>query len=263
MNTNNTHIRLQTKDLSIGYPHKNKPICVLDALNLTVDTPKFIAILGKNGIGKSTLVRTLAGIQPALNGEITLTHSEYSTIAKEDWAKYMAVVLTEIPVEVNFSVFEMVGLGRQVHTNWLDQWNQTDLNIINHALEITGILDLANRKFSELSDGQRQKVMIARALAQDTPYILLDEPTIHLDVNHSMELFLLFQKLAHDFKKTIIITTHEIGLATLLTDELWIMEPQKMTINSTQHILKNKILNQIFDTDIIRFNAEKHTFEYK
>jgi iron complex transport system ATP-binding protein len=258
-----THIDFQTAHLCIGYPTRKESLEVLSDINLSVNQPELIAIIGKNGVGKSTLLRTLAGLQPALSGTIEINGKLNHKYTPLQWAQMIAVVLTEVPQNNDFTVYEMVSFGRQTYTNWLDQHTIQDREKINEALDITHTLELSQKKFSELSDGQRQKVMIARALAQDTPIIMLDEPTVHLDIHHSMEMFVLFQKLVQKHQKTVILTTHEIGLSVKLADVLWIIDQGKIFTDKTQQIVQNQIISKVFDTDLIRFNTETMNFEYR
>ncbi|MCC7521350.1 MAG: ABC transporter ATP-binding protein [Flavobacteriaceae bacterium] len=263
MNQPATHIDFQTSHLSIGYPTRKESLEVLSDINLSVNQPELIAIIGKNGVGKSTLLRTLAGLQPALSGSYAINGKQRHSYTPLQWAQMIAVVLTEVPQHNDFTVYEMVAFGRQTYTNWLDQHTISDKKKIQEALEITHIWELSQKRFAELSDGQRQKVMIARALAQDTPIIMLDEPTVHLDIHHSMEMFVLFQKLVQKHQKTVILTTHEIGLSVKLADVLWVIDQGKIFTDKTQQIVQNQIISQVFDTDLIRFNIKTMNFEYR
>lgn len=263
MSSNASHINLRTENLSVGYPMRKKTLVILSEISLKLDTPKLIGIIGKNGAGKSTLLRTLAGLQEVLEGKIFLEDVEISKISSNHWAKNVAVVLTELPSDSIFTAYEIIAMGRQVYTNWLDKLTLVDEQIIENAIKITNVEKLIHKHFNELSDGQKQKIMITRALAQNTPIIMLDEPTVHLDVNHSMEIFLLFQKLVKEHQKTILLTTHEISLSTQLCDELWLIDQNKMLIDSTENILKNHLISKIFDTNIVRFNEKSGNFEYR
>ncbi len=253
------NIILRTSDLSIGYPK----LLVASGISLEVEKGKMIGILGLNGSGKSTLIRTLATIQTALKGEILLHDKNINDYKQHILAKEMAIVLTEKLPDNLLTVYEMIAMGRHAYTNWLDQLSSHDKERIDFAIEMTNTKDLLHKKFSELSDGQRQKVLIAKAIAQDTPIILLDEPTAHLDVHHCMESFLLMRQLAHKYNKTIIIATHEVGLACQLADELWLMHTKKIHIGSPKALIENNLIGSIFNSDLIRFNSKTSTFEYK
>ncbi len=253
------NIILSTTDLSIGYPK----LLVASDISIEVEKGKMIGILGLNGSGKSTLIRTLATIQAALKGEIFLHDRNINNYKQHILAQEMAIVLTERLPDNLLTVYEMIAMGRHVYTNWLDQLTSHDKERIEFAIGVTNTKDILHKKFSELSDGQRQKVLLAKAIAQDTPIILLDEPTAHLDVHHCMESFLLMRELAHKYNKTIIIATHEVGLACQLTDELWLMHANKIQTGSPKILIENNLIGSIFNSDLIRFNSKTSTFEYK
>ncbi len=254
---------LTTQNLCIGYPNKDANIEIATGLNLEINSGELIAVLGKNGSGKSTLIRTLAQMQAALNGKIFLHQKDITTYKREVLSQEISVVLTEKLPDNLLTAYELIVMGRQAHTNWLDTLNAIDKEKIDFAIQATNITSLLDKKFSELSDGQQQKVLIAKALAQDTPIIFLDEPTTHLDVHHRMETFLLLKELAHKYQKSIIMATHEIGLSVQMADELWILEKKSIHTGNSQDLIKNKIISQVFDSDLIQFNAEKASFEYK
>ncbi len=254
---------LTTQDLCIGYPNKDTNIEIATDLNLEINSGQFIAVLGKNGSGKSTLIRTLAQMQSALNGNIFLHQKNITTYRRELLSREISVVLTEKLPDNLLTAYELIVMGRQAHTNWLDTLNPIDKKKIDFAIEATNVTSLLDKKFSELSDGQQQKVLIAKALAQDTPVIFLDEPTTHLDIHHRMETFLLLKELAHKYQKSIIMATHEIGLSIKMADQLWILENKLIHTGSQQDLIKNKTISRVFDSDLIQFNAEKAIFEYK
>lgn len=204
---------LTTQDLCIGYPKKDGSLEIANNLNLEVNSGKLIAILGKNGSGKSTLIRTLAQMQEALRGKIFLHQKDITNYKRDILSREISVVLTEKLPDNLLTAYELIAMGRQAHTNWLDSLSTIDKEKIEFAIEATKTTSLLDKKFSELSDGQQQKVLIAKSLTQDTPIIFLDEPTTHLDVHHRMETFLLLKELAHKQQKSIIMATHEIGLS--------------------------------------------------
>lgn len=259
MQKGNKNIILSSENLRIGYPK----LVVAENISLAVEEAKLISILGLNGAGKSTLIKTLARIQEPLNGTIFLRNKNINQYKQSSLAQEMAIVLTEKLPDNLLSVYELIAMGRYTYTNWLDQLTKNDKEKIDFAIEATKTSSLLSKKFSELSDGQRQKVLIAKTIAQDTPLILLDEPTAHLDVHHRMETFLLLKELAHKFQKTIIMATHEVGLSTQLADELWLVHNQKLQIGSPKALINNNSLGTIFDSDLIRFNAKTTTFEFK
>lgn len=259
MSLKDQHI-IKTSNLSIGYKSKKNVNTIAANLNIELDKGKLVCLLGKNGIGKSTLLRTLTKVQPALSGEIFINNTNLKSLNSVDLAKSLSLVLTEHLPESNLSVYELVALGRQPYTNWVGNLSDTDLKFIDTAFEQTNTKHLINAKYYELSDGQLQKVLIARALAQNTDIIILDEPTAHLDIHHTIETLALLKKLAKDFNKTIIVSTHEVNLALQLADILWLMTPSNFMADSTENLIENNCLEQLFDSDLIRFNKTLKQF---
>ena len=176
----------------------------LKKIDLTIETGSFVTVIGSNGAGKSTLIRTLSGLQPAISGEILLQQQSLFNYTALDIAREISLVLTEKITFSQATVFDLVALGRQPYTNWMDQLQAEDINAINQALQLTETEELKHKKINELSDGQLQKALIAKALAQDTALILLDEPTSHLDLSYQVTLLKLMQKLAHIQNKSIL-----------------------------------------------------------
>ena len=198
------------------------------SLNAALYRGKVTCLLGANGAGKSTLLRTLAGYQPYLSGEMTKVSPET-----------MGVVLTERIEAMGLRVREVVSMGRHPYTGYFGRLTDADENIIDEALRQVHVEHFAQRKFSSLSDGERQKVMIAKALAQQTPMILMDEPSAFLDFPSKVELMLLLRELAHTQEKAILLSTHDVGIALKMADELWLMQDQNMTIGTPQELLQS------------------------
>lgn len=251
---------IKTTDLSIGYTSKKSTKIIASNLNINLEKGNLVCLIGENGIGKSTLLRTLTKVQPAISGNVFINDSDINEISNLNLSKELSVVLTEKLPESSLSVFELVALGRQPYTNWVGQLNAKDIEIIEIALEYTNTKKLASSKYYQLSDGQLQKVLIARALAQNTDIIILDEPTAHLDIHHTIETFSLLKKLAKEFDKTVIISTHEINLAIQLADELWLMTPRNFITGKTNELIENNELNALFNSDLIHFNKTLKQF---
>ncbi len=208
-------------DLSIGYKDK----VVWQGLTADVTSGRLTCLLGVNGVGKSTLLRTIAGFQPPLAGMVQLANGagklrDVTLLSKSQLSKIVSVVLTQRPDVQNMTVREMVGMGRLPYSGFFGSLHADDERIVDEAMAATGIADFAPRMFHALSDGERQKVMIAKALAQQTPIILLDEPTAFLDYPSKVEMMKLLHRLATDYDKTILLSTHDLELALQLGDRL-------------------------------------------
>ena len=251
---------LSTLNLSIGYSTKKEKIVVAENLNLNFESGKLIALIGANGIGKSTLLRTLTGIQKPLHGNVFLNGKEIQSIEALELAQNMSLVLTEKLPSSNLNVFELIALGRQPYTNWLGKLSEDDLQKVNHAMALTQIAHLANKKHHEISDGQLQKVLVARALAQDTPLIILDEPTTHLDLLHKVAVFKLLKKLSQETNKCILFSTHDIDLAIQLSDEMIVMMGSNVEQDQPCNLISKGIFNSLFKEEHIVFDDEKGKF---
>lgn len=251
---------IHTTDLSIGYASKKHINTIASNLNINLTSGNLVCLLGINGIGKSTLLRTLTKVQPALAGNVLINGVKLEALTNAELAKTVSLVLTEQLPDSSLTVYELVALGRQPFTNWIGYLTTNDLEIIKAAFEQTNTQHLMNRKCYELSDGQLQKVLVARALAQNTPIIVLDEPTAHLDLHHTINTFSLLKNLAKNFNKTIIVSTHEANLALQLADELWLMTPSKFISGKTADLIENNHLEQLFDSELISFNKTLKQF---
>lgn len=260
MDKNNSNIVIQTDNLSIGYQTKKKITIVAQNINLTLNKGSLVCMLGKNGIGKSTLLRTLTKVQPKLSGEIIFNGKPLETISTTELAKNMSLVLTEKIPESNLTVYELVALGRQPYTNWIGNITNKDRKLIELALKQTNSIEYPNKKQYELSDGQLQKVMIARALAQDTEIIAFDEPTAHLDIHNKIEIFQLLKNLAKNLGKTILISTHEIHLALQLADSLWLLNETEIISGKTEDLIADKSMSKLFNSDLVRFDLKSKQF---
>lgn len=213
---------LKTHRLSIGYKKGNQVKQVLKEINLTLQAGELVCFLGPNGVGKSTLLRTLAKVQSPLSGEILIQDKPLHKIHSSDLAKIISLVLTEKINAGNLSVYELVALGRYPYTNWSGNLTADDEKKIEESIAMTDMNDLVDEKTFELSDGQLQKAMIARALAQDGEIMILDEPTAHLDLNNRVEIMKLLKHLASETGKAILVSTHELELALQIADKLWL-----------------------------------------
>lgn len=251
---------LSTNNLSIGYKTKNSTICIGENLNLNLEKGKLIALVGANGIGKSTLLRTITGIQKPLSGTVLLNDTNIHDLDTLTLAQNLSIVLTEKLPPSNLTVWELIALGRQPYTNWIGKLTDTDIVKINQAIELTQIGPLVSKKHYEISDGQLQIVLIARALAQDTPLIILDEPTTHLDLLHKVVLFKLLKKLTAETQKCILFSTHDIDMAIQLSDEMIIMTPETVVQDQPCNLIMKGTFNTLFKDEHILFDTDKGKF---
>lgn len=260
MATEEKHIIFEARELSVGYPKKGGDSVIAEAINFSVKKGELVGLVGANGIGKSTLLRTLAGMQKALKGNILLNGKDLSEYSSFQLATQLSVVLTEAPASKNLSVLEMISLGRQPYTNWIGSLSEADKKAIDFALEATEATSLAHRKCFELSDGQMQRVAIARALAQDTPIIILDEPTTHLDIYHRAYVLKLLKKLASETKKTILFSTHEIDLAIQLTEKMLVMAKNETYFDEPCKLIEAGRFDALFPKETIDFDGKTGRF---
>ncbi|WP_083932897.1 ABC transporter ATP-binding protein [Gillisia sp. CAL575] len=254
---------ISANNLSIGYRNKSGDTCIASAINLEIDEGELVGLIGVNGVGKSTLLRSLSGVQPYLKGEVSILNKNLHKLSSEDLAKTISVVLTEQPISKNLSVSELIALGRQPYTNWIGSLSKEDRYKIQTAIELVNIEALKDKRCFELSDGQLQKVLIARALAQDTPFIILDEPTTHLDMYHQAYVLKLLKKLTTETNKSILFATHEINLALQLCDKIIIMENDKVIAGTPKELIEKNSFSNIFPSDLIYFDNESVSFKIR
>ena len=260
------------KNLSIGYQTKQHVTVVADQLNDTIHSGELTCLLGRNGIGKSTLLRTLSAFQPAIAGEILLRksenseNSEYSEISEfsdKQLSRLIGVVLTEKPDVRNMTTEELVGMGRSPYTGFWGTLSADDHRIVEEAIALVGIEALKGRYIHTLSDGERQKVMIAKALAQQTPVIYLDEPTAFLDFPSKVEVMQLLHRLAVEQQKTVFLSTHDVELSLQIADCLWLMEPGQLSVGTPRQLADDGALSRFIQRDGIAFDAQTLTIHVK
>lgn len=248
---------LSVKNLNIGYPNK----LIANNISLSIHKKELTAIIGINGAGKSTFLKTITGDLPKKSGEIKVQNQALQQLSSKEIAAYISVVFSNAVFSQNLSVYEVVALGRNPYTNWLGLLNEEDKKAVQQALRLIEIENLANKKCNQLSDGQLQKVFIARALAQETDIIVLDEPTNHLDLYHKAFVFKLLKKLSQKTEKAIVFATHELNLALQLCDKIILINNEKAVINSPENLIKSKILQQLFPSDLIQFDELTKSFK--
>jgi iron complex transport system ATP-binding protein len=254
---------LHIHELTIGYRRgKEDDKFVAGPLNLELIPGELVCILGANGSGKSTLLRTLAGLQPALGGKAVVSGIPIHQIHKKKLARLMSVVLTDPITTGNLTVADLVAFGRYPYTGWLGTLTAMDRQMVEWALQSTGMLAFQHKNIHTLSDGERQKVMIARALAQDTAIILLDEPTAHLDLPNRMEIMRLLRQLSLESGKSIVLSTHEMDLALQAADRIWLFDVDNgVTAGAPEDLVLNGDIDRVFVHHSVVF--DKHTGSFR
>ena len=258
-------MEIELKGLSTGYHTKKGDRVVSQSITATLQAGELTCLLGPNGAGKSTLLRTLCAFQPPLSGEMLLDGCPLESFTSQELATRIGVVLTERQDIRGMRVREMVAMGRSPYTGFWGKLSAEDEAAVDAAIEAVGIQPLAQRMVHTLSDGERQKVMIAKALAQQTPVILLDEPTAFLDFPSKVEMLLLLAHLAHDMQKNIFLSTHDLELALQTADRLWLMgkETDGVVIGAPKELACSGALPHFFSGPGISFDAKTMRFEVK
>ena len=267
------------KDLSIGYTAKGNEKVVACGLNAAINSGELTCLLGQNGIGKSTLLRTLSAFQPPLAGDVLLNidpplspprGSDLKPPLGEVWkgfrplsslnsqllSRLIGVVLTEKLAIKNMSVEELIGMGRAPYTGFWGRLTEEDHQVVRKAIRLVGIEPLTQRMIQTLSDGERQKVMIAKALAQQTPIIYLDEPTAFLDYPSKVEMMQLLRRLAVQEQKTIFLSTHDVELSLQVADCIWLMETDQLSVGTPHQLANQGALNRFIEREGITFDKE-------
>ncbi len=228
-------------------------------ISATLQRGELVSLLGANGIGKSTLLRTMAAFQPALEGEIIIGSAPLSQFSASERSHLIGVVLTERPAVQNMRASELVGMGRSPYTGFWGTLSDEDRRIVDEAMQRTGIEALAHRFVDTLSDGERQKVMIAKAVAQQTPIILLDEPTAFLDFPSKVDTMRMLRQLAHSMQKVIFLSTHDIEMALQLSDRVWLMTAEGIHSGTPDQLAADGTLEAFLRHDGVCFNPADKT----
>ena len=246
-----------THDLAVGYRNGKNEVTLLKDLNLSLEKGKLVALLGQNGAGKSTLLRALTCDERPLAGTIEVNGRNLLEMSQKDRSRLIGLVSTERIQAGALTVTELVGLGRQPHTGFLGRLDDEDRAIVRQAMVDSGIIGKAGEYVASLSDGERQKAMIAKALAQQTPIIILDEPTAFLDVASRIETMRLLQTLAHDRGKAVLLSSHDISQSLMLADELWLITTDRQVITgNTRQLVADGAMDHLFDNRSIHFNPQ-------
>lgn len=262
---------LLTQDLCIGYhgrsinfTKREEAKKIAGPINLKLHAGKLVCLLGANGAGKSTLIKTLAGIQVPISGQVIIGSKQIRKLSPQELAKKLSLVLTETVRSWNLDVYSLISLGRFPYTGWLGNLSEEDLSIINFAIEAVNLSAFTTRKVDELSDGEKQRVMLARALVQDTGLIILDEPTAHLDIPNRISLMGLLHNLSREQHKAILLSTHELDLALQIADEIWLFDGHGNLITGTpEELVMNDHFSSVFDKSGTLYDKSTGVFKMK
>ncbi len=255
---------IDLSNASIGYLGKSKAHKIIkSAISVYALKGELVAVIGENGIGKSTLLRTIAGFQPSVEGDFRICGKLISTYREKELALLMSFVSTEIIKVSNLSVFDLVSLGRYPYTNWFGKLLDEDHYLIEEAISAVGLQGYEYRMVNHLSDGERQKVMIARSLAQNTEIIVLDEPTAFLDLSNKYEIVHILHQLASEKEKTILFSTHDLTTAIAESDRLWLMLEDSVEQGAPEDLILNGNFDAIFHSKHLYFDREKGDFRIR
>ncbi len=259
-----SHKILNINQLTTGYVQGRNTKTVSQGLNLDVFSGDFIALLGPNGSGKSTLLRTIASLQNHLSGSISINNTQIKNLKPKAKARLLSLVLTDRVETAYLSVKDIVGMGRYPHLGGMGILSQEDKKVVQNAMEQCRITSYQNAVYSELSDGEKQRVMLARALAQDTPLMMLDEPTAHLDLPNRVALMKTLRDLAHHNGKAILLSTHELDLALQWCDGIWLMNTSGDIVQGVpEDLVLNRSFSEVFSSDTFFFDIVSGTFKIK
>ena len=242
---------IQLKDLTLGYEQRT----LLEKVSAHITGGQLVALLGRNGTGKSTLLRAVMGLEKPQNGEIILHGNNIASLKPEELARNISFVTTDKVRIANLRCRDVVALGRAPYTNWLGQLQGEDKEKVDNAMHLVGMDSYAEKTMDKMSDGECQRIMIARALAQDTPVILLDEPTAFPDLPNRYELCSLLARLAHDEGKCIFFSTHELDIALSLADSIALIDPPQLVCLPTDEMRRSGCIERLFKNQCVSFDA--------
>lgn len=250
----------EIRNITLGYS-ENQPL--LRDFSLDVLSGQLIALVGRNGIGKSTLLRTLAGTARPMAGDVLMDGNSIFSMKSSQLAKYIAFVNTEIITVEHLKVWDVVSFGRSPYTNWAGALSDEDEAIVTQAIRDVGVSHLKSAKINRLSDGERQRVMVARAIAQQTPIILLDEPTAFLDIPNRYQIAMLLHEIACKQNKTVLYSSHDLATAIKLCDAIWVMSPDGVTSGTPPELAANEAYNVMFEGTPLTFDSQYGTITIK
>lgn len=253
---------LSAANLAVGYRQGKKSTAIMQGLNLTLERGAVTALLGRNGAGKSTLLRALTGAERPLEGTVAIGGRDTATMGSREMSRLVGLVSTERIAAGGLTVAELVALGRQPHTGFLGRLSAHDREVVERAIASVGMGHKAQSHMAQLSDGERQKAMIARAIAQETPIIVLDEPTAFLDVASRIRLMRLLHTLARSQGKAVLLSSHDVAQSLLLADALWVIaDDRSMACGRTEEVVMSGALQHMFANPEIEFSPDICDFE--
>ena len=250
---------IRFENIRLGYGNR----ILIEGLTAEVRRGELTALVGRNGTGKSTLLRAIAQLGEVLSGDIVLDGKCSTSLSPADMASMVAFVTTDKVRIANLRCRDVVALGRAPYTNWIGRMQEQDMAIVEEALAAVGMSDYADKTMDRMSDGECQRIMIARALAQQTPIILLDEPTAFLDMPNRYELCTLLRRLAHEENKCILFSTHELDIALSLCDAIALISPPELHIQPTEEMVHSGHIERLFTTGIVSFDPATKSVEIK
>lgn len=254
---------LSLNGLRIGYASGKNENVILPPLDACANEGELIAVIGRNGIGKSTLLRTLTGLQKPLGGEIFYDNRSINEYSRMELALKVGYISTESVKVSNMTVYDLVALGRFPHTNWIGRIEQEDDSAIMDAIEKVSMTAFSNKFVAELSDGERQKVMIARILAQDSGLMVMDEPTAFLDVAGKYDIFHLLHMLSGSHNKTIIYSTHDLQMAISQSDKIWLILDDRLVEGAPEDLMISGAFDHLFSSSSVAFNSSDGSFSFR
>lgn len=253
---------LYTRGLTIGYKTKRHVLELEKNLNISVLNGELVCLIGPNGCGKSTLMRTIAGLQKSLDGDTFITEVDVKRIKPHQYARLLSLVLTDKINVGAMTVMDIVSIGRYPYTNYFAKLEPKDHDMIDWSLDSVHLSEYKYRFFNELSDGEKQRVLIAKALAQDTPLIMLDEPTAHLDLPNRVEIMNILKQLAKETNKAILLSTHELDLALQTADTIWLMnQDENLQSGAPEDLVLSGMFERVFKSSAFTFDKLSGSFK--
>jgi iron complex transport system ATP-binding protein len=263
MRTTDTEKIIELESLRIGYLTGKHENLLMPPITTSAFRGELIAVIGRNGIGKSTLLRTLTGLHPLLGGNVYIYGKNISSYSRIELARQSGYISTESMGVNNMNVYDLVSLGRYPYTDWTGRIEKRDHESIMNAIKKTGMTAFRERFISELSDGENQKAMIARLLAQDTGIMLMDEPTAFLDIGSKYEILDLLKMLSHEGGKTIIYSTHDLHMAITCSDKIWLLSGTGLAEGAPEDLIISGAFEHLFDPSAVEFDTDMGTYNFR